>query len=50
LLIFGHVHKYVILENGITTTNDRGEKYVTGRWYISRCPHCGKIKRDNLRS
>lgn len=48
-LIFGHVHKYEIIDKGhVVDIDDDGRKCVYGNWYDLKCSHCGKVKRSSL--
>lgn len=48
LLIFGHIHKWKILEQGsLTVHNDFGPPSKGDR-YIYQCENCGKVKKKDL--
>lgn len=44
LLIFGHIHKWKILNRGNLV---RGP-YEKGQRYIMQCEKCGKVKKSDL--
>lgn len=39
-LIFGHTHKYEIID----TLETKSDGYVIARTYVMRCKSCGKLK------
>ena len=49
MILFGHVHKWEILEHGRlydngTTESESKEMLPCGKWYVLRCEVCGTVK------